>query len=148
LGISLYLWGEYSTADYKKYIENTYENPRIHNMNYEESIDNIYPNIDVCIVPSNVKEAFGRVVVEANSFGVPVIGSSRGGIPEIIINNKTGLLFDIEDQRDLLEKMLFFINNPDVIRSMAPHCLAHARNFLYGKITKQYLEVYKKIICK
>lgn len=53
-----------------------------------------YANIDVLVVPSLWNDPLPGVVFEAYGFGVPVIGSRRGGIPEMIKDGTTGLLFD------------------------------------------------------
>jgi glycosyltransferase involved in cell wall biosynthesis len=61
----------------------------------------IFSEIDYLIVPSQVNEAFGRVIIESYSFAVPVIGIERGGIPELIHSQLTGYLFST--QLELLE---------------------------------------------
>jgi glycosyltransferase involved in cell wall biosynthesis len=40
------------------------------------------------------KEAFGLVLIEAMAAGLPVIASKVGGIPDIVLHNKTGFLAD------------------------------------------------------
>lgn len=69
---------------------------------------------DVLIVPSMWDEPFGRVVIEANQFGNPVIGSNRGGIKEIIDNIHTGRLFDSSNEEELKNLILFFSNRDNV----------------------------------
>ena len=49
------------------------------------------------VVPSLSNDTFPFVVYEALGHGVPVIGSRRGGIPEVVQDGVTGLLFDPED---------------------------------------------------
>ncbi|MEU1073184.1 MULTISPECIES: glycosyltransferase family 4 protein [unclassified Streptomyces] len=44
----------------------------------------IYAANDLLLVPSQVEDAFPRVIVEAGLHGVPTVGSSRGGIPEAV----------------------------------------------------------------
>ena len=44
--------------------------------------------------------------MESYSFGVPVIGANIGGIPELIDNGKTGLLFNPGDVLELSEKII------------------------------------------
>ncbi|MBC2606289.1 glycosyltransferase family 4 protein [Pelagicoccus albus] len=46
-------------------------------------IEKIFQSIDVLCVPSRWEEPFGRVIIEANAFNVPVICSGLGGMPEI-----------------------------------------------------------------
>lgn len=60
---------------------------------------------DIFVVPSTYFETFGMVILEAMCFQVPVIASRIGGIPEIIINGETGILFDPGDKRDLFKKI-------------------------------------------
>jgi glycosyltransferase involved in cell wall biosynthesis len=50
--------------------------------------------MDALVVPSLWNEPFGRVVIEAFSHAVPVLGTNRGGVPEIIEASKSGYLFD------------------------------------------------------
>jgi len=53
------------------------------------------------VVLTTVEETFGLVLVEAMRAGVAVVGSDRGGVPEIIDHEKTGLLFRSGDAEDL-----------------------------------------------
>jgi glycosyltransferase involved in cell wall biosynthesis len=58
-------------------------------------------NIDIYIQPSNA-ESHGRVIVEAMSTACPVIGSSTGGIPELV---SIDLVFKRKDVKDLMDKL-------------------------------------------
>jgi len=53
-----------------------------------------FERVDAVIMPSLWHEPFGRVVVEARAYGVPVIAAKRGGIPETIVPGETGVLFE------------------------------------------------------
>lgn len=53
------------------------------------------------VVLTTVEETFGLVLVEAMRSGVAVVGSNRGGVPEIIEHEKSGLLFHSENADDL-----------------------------------------------
>lgn len=75
-----------------------------------DEINNVWIKNDVCIVPSIWEEPFGRVVIEANQYGLPVIGSNKGGISEIINNIHTGELFQYDDLNELKEKIIKFSN--------------------------------------
>lgn len=55
-------------------------------------IHRIYRQADVFICPSQKHEAFGLVNVEAMSSGLPVIASDLGGIKEVVLHNRNGLL--------------------------------------------------------
>ena len=61
-----------------------------------------YKKADVLIVPSLWEEPFGRVIIEGNEYGLPVIASNRGGIPEIIKHTKGGILYDGDNIDELI----------------------------------------------
>ncbi|MDD3761422.1 MAG: glycosyltransferase family 4 protein [Acidithiobacillus sp.] len=60
-----------------------------------------YPQVDVIVVPSFWNDNLPGVVFEALAFGRPVIGSRRGGIPEMIRDGENGLLFEPDTPGEL-----------------------------------------------
>lgn len=58
------------------------------------------------VVPSECYENNPMTVLEAYSMGVPVIGANIGGIPEILLDGKTGLLFEPKNVTDLKNVLL------------------------------------------
>lgn len=60
-----------------------------------------YPQVDVVVVPSLWNDNLPSVVFEALAFGRPVIGSRRGGIPEMIRDGENGLLFEPDTPGEL-----------------------------------------------
>jgi len=73
--------------------------------------------LDALVVPS-WKEPFGLVTVEAMLLGIPVVATATGGTLEIIDDNITGLLFDPGDSRQLAEKCLEVISDPEKANRM------------------------------
>ena len=64
-----------------------------------------YSLADVVVSASIEPEAFGRVSVEAQSMGKPIIASNLGGSKETIINKKTGFLYKHDDPRELAKSL-------------------------------------------
>jgi glycosyltransferase involved in cell wall biosynthesis len=128
------------------FVNNLKESSLIHKnlkiMGYK-SVNEIFSQIDYLIVPSLINEAFGRVIIEAYSYGVPVIGSNRGGIPELIDKNQTGFLFNPEVEGDLvktiksnhLDEFLFF--------PMVENCYLKAQFFRPDYIIDQYIDLFQ-----
>jgi glycosyltransferase involved in cell wall biosynthesis len=52
----------------------------------------IYASIDICVIPSRFEEPFATTALEAGSCGIPVIATTRGGLPEIVEDGVTGFL--------------------------------------------------------
>jgi glycosyltransferase involved in cell wall biosynthesis len=59
--------------------------------------DAVYPGLDIVVMPSVEPEAFPLVCIEAQAYGLPVIGPDRGGPAEIVVDGETGLLVDPTD---------------------------------------------------
>ena len=86
--------------------------------------ENAYPLFDVLVVPSRWNEPFGRIVVEALAYGVPVICARSGGIAESILANRNGFTFESGNHIELATLLR------DVIESNAPRHLALSQNAL------------------
>ena len=70
---------------------------------------------DVYLLPS-YHEGLPISVLEAMSFGLPVISTNVGGIPEVVVSHKNGLLIEPGDHTAIFEAIKFFIDNPEKIR--------------------------------
>ena len=64
-------------------------------------------------------EAFGRVTVEAMMAGCLVIGANSGGTIELIEDGSTGVLFESGDYVDLVNKMIYVIENKNNAKKIA-----------------------------
>ncbi|MER5773722.1 glycosyltransferase [Streptomyces sp. NPDC002039] len=58
--------------------------PNVHRVPRTYAMGPLYAGSDLLLVPSQVEDAFPRVIVEAGLHGVATVGSSRGGIPEAV----------------------------------------------------------------
>ncbi len=81
----------------------------------------IYNRIDLLIHPG-VHEAFGRVLIEAMSRGIPVVGVRSGAIPEIIDHGVTGLVVPPDDEKAMAEAAVSILTNPETYRRMSAAC--------------------------
>ncbi len=70
------------------------------------------------VFPSEWYENAPMTLLESFAYGKPVIASNIGGVPELVEENKTGLLFKPCDFMGLRENILFLINNPSQITLM------------------------------
>ncbi|APG59112.1 glycosyltransferase family 4 protein [Christiangramia salexigens] len=110
--------------------------------NFEER-RKIYSALDFIIVNSQ-NEAFGRVVVEANSYGIPVIAKNSGAIPEIVKDGTNGWLFNTKKE---LEQIIIDKSNltPENYNRISKNAKKFAQeNFDLNSYTN---EIYKRL-CK
>ncbi len=103
---------------------------------------------DVVVTPSIEPEAFGRVAVEAQAMGRPVIATDHGGFTETVRNGASGLLVPPKDSEALAQAMIRLIDMDSGARAaMGEAGMAHARP-LYAKsaLQKATLAVYEQVL--
>jgi len=89
-----------------------------HNFHFTGYIENIFPSIkklDTVIITSS-EEAFGRTAIEAMACRKPVIATNTGGLPEIVIPKKSGLLFEVGDYKTLARHITFLKTNKNTAK--------------------------------
>ncbi|WAC06936.1 MAG: glycosyltransferase family 4 protein [Thermodesulfobacteriota bacterium] len=79
---------------------------------YGNQKDDILCDSDVLVFPT-VKDCFPLVILEAMAFGLPVISTYEGAIPEIVDDGVTGYLVPPKNPERIAEKLLDLINNPE-----------------------------------
>lgn len=99
------------------------------------------------VVPSEWHETFGLVILEAYALGKPVIASRTGGIPEVVQEGTTGLLFEPGNALELAEAMTWMWSHPSRAVEMGRAGRKLAED-VFGKDShcEQVLSIYKKVV--
>jgi len=92
----------------------------------------IYPNLDVCVIPSKAAESFGLVALEAGFFGLPSIVTRRGGLPEIVEHEMNGLVVEAEKPAELAEALSRLIKDPSLRQRLGANARRRAVE-LFGR---------------
>ena len=102
----------------------------------------LLPAIDVYVC-SSVKEGLSYTLIEAMQAGRPIVATKVGGNPEMIENEKTGLLSKPADARDLAEKIKTLLNNKALALELGQNGKAKAMvEFGLEKMVEQTKNVY------
>ncbi len=122
MDLSATLVGHVMEADYRRQLEALIADnnlqQRIRFIDFiDQPIDSM-ANFDV-IVLATEKETFGLVLPEAMRAGVAVIGSNAGGVPEIIDDGETGLLFESGNSADLASAISRYYHDAEFRRTIA-----------------------------
>ena len=97
-----------------------------------------YELCDAYVMPSLI-EGFGLVFLEANAFGKPVVGANTMGTPEAILHDKTGVLVEPHNQRDLLNAVLSLLDNRDYAKRLGENGRRRAeRDFSWDRTAGIY----------
>lgn len=114
-----------------------------------DELKTIVSNSMFTVVPSEWYENCPMTVIESMAYGKAVLGSDSGGIPELIRNNETGLIFKTGDKNDLIDKIQYLIENPDRVKTMGINGRKAAeseynKDIHFQRIKKVYDELLEK----
>jgi N-acetyl-alpha-D-glucosaminyl L-malate synthase BshA len=100
---------------------------------------------DILLITSRT-ESFCLAALEAMACGVPVVASRVGGLPEVVLDGKTGLLFDLDHPDQAVQSVLDLLSNPERYKQMSEYAVQHAKSFDLHKGVLEYEELYLKHI--
>lgn len=107
-----------------------------------------YESVDVTVVPSLWNEPLARVIFESFAHAVPVLASTRGGSPELVVPGRTGWLFDPAEPNALdraLVQAVGELTAPDS-QALSATCLAEAQRFLPGRVVDAHLSTFERLV--
>jgi len=91
-----------------------------------QSLAELYSRSEVVVMPS-LREQFGLVAVEAMMSGTPVVGFATGGLPDVVLDEFTGVLVAENESGLLANTIAGFLRNPDRRRALAVNAIDWAR---------------------
>ena len=117
-------------------------------LGFRKDIQQLLPELDIVTLPS-IHEPFALTMIEAMAFGKPFIGADSGGTPELINNNKNGILIPSGNHEALAQAILTLLANKKKAKkigaqgriSIIQHCniekLASQLSDLYLSLTSE-----------
>lgn len=121
---------------------------RVHFLGKQDSVHELLPLADLMLMPSEL-ESFGLAALEAMACNVPTISTRVGGIPELIDEGKTGLLFPVGDVEAMSEATLALFADPVRLAEMssAGRAVARAR-YCTTRIIPLYEQYYERVVAE
>lgn len=104
--------------------------------------EDFFAQVDCCVLPSLWDEPLSRVIFESFAFATPIIASSTGGSPELVMNGENGLLFDPCKEGSLLESMINILEQPNLYTRISTVSLSQAFDFHPVNVVDKYFYVF------
>ena len=110
-------------------------------------VDKILSYSDLFLLPSET-ESFGLAALEAMAWGVPVVSTNSGGLPEVNFQGISGYLSNVGDVEDMGKNALRILKDDSILAQFKSNALGVAKQFDIKNILPLYEELYKKAIEK
>lgn len=115
-------------------------------LGYRDDLHNIFQKVNIIVLPS-YREGFPKVLLEAAACGRAIITTDVPGCREAIINNKTGLLVEKENAKQIGQSIIYLFENNEVRINMGREARKLAeKEFSIDLVVKKHLHIYDKIM--
>lgn len=111
------------------------------NLPHKQTLEEISKS-EVFICPS-LAEGLGVVFIEAQSCGVPAIGTRVGGIPDVIINNHNGLLIEPRNAEEISRAIIELLENKDLREEITKNANISVKKYSWHSILEKIHKLYQ-----
>ena len=108
-------------------------------------IDKILSFTDLFLLPSET-ESFGLAALEAMAWGVPVISSNTGGLPEVNFDGISGYLSDVGNTQEMAQNAIKILENEETLLKFKSSAKTIAKQFDIKNIVTLYENLYIDIL--
>jgi len=114
-----------------------------------EEVSNKISTSNILIIPSICQEVFPLVILESFALGVPVIASRLDSLSDLVIENKTGIFFDLNDPLSLSKLIIELWMKKDFLKKLSENAFSlYTKKYSERKNYTQLMSIYNKIIKK
>ncbi|MBN1439812.1 MAG: glycosyltransferase family 4 protein [Anaerolineales bacterium] len=114
-----------------------------------EQLDPHYRAADMLAMTSQDEgdhfEGFVFVFLEAGAYGLPVVGTRSGGIPDAVVDGETGYLLPADDVEGVARAMIALAENPELSRKMGLAGRARAETLTWERYAAEQFEIYRSM---
>ncbi len=121
-------------------------NDKIHFLGKQERVNELLPLADVMLMPSQL-ESFGLAALEAMACRVPAIATNVGGVPELIDDGVSGLLYPVGDVENMAEGTIQLLKDRERLEVMRDAARKTARSrFCATLVLPLYVRYYEQVL--
>lgn len=114
---------------------------------FRKDVHNFYKLIDVFLLASR-GEGLPGVVMEAMTHSIPVVASRIPCVPDLVVDGKTGVLFEMDNFDDFFLKAEMLFNDSKLRARLGKAGLLKIKEFDWNVILKKYVTVYENLVSK
>jgi glycosyltransferase involved in cell wall biosynthesis len=128
----------------KSYARNKKLNHKLTFLGYRADIPEVLADLDIFLITSKT-EGLGTSIIDAFACEVPVVATAAGGIPELVENEKSGLLCPVKDVDCLTKSVIKIIHDQSLAKSLKKGASEKVKLFSKKQTAKDTLKNYTEI---
>jgi N-acetyl-alpha-D-glucosaminyl L-malate synthase BshA len=119
---------------------------KVHFLGKQEMVSELLPLADIMLMPSQL-ESFGLAALEAMACKVPAIATRVGGVPELIEDGRTGLLYPVGNVEDMAAGAIDLLKDHARLQAMREAARKDAqKRFCASLVVPKYVKYYESIL--
>jgi glycosyltransferase involved in cell wall biosynthesis len=123
---------------------------RFHGMVSVEELQALYRSASVFVLAAQPEglhvEGFGLVYLEAGAYGLPVVGTATGGVPDAVLHGETGLLAAPGDVGGLADGILSILQDETLARRLGQANRRRSEELTWEHCAEEHLQVYREVV--
>lgn len=132
-------------SECKKLVKALKVEKQIRFLGYVDRMESLYPLCDVSVTCSRI-EGLPFNVMESMACGLPVIASDIKGHRELVVPEKTGFLFPLDDQAALEQQLISAYQNREQFEEYQINAIQSIQQFRLDAVLPNILDIYKEAI--
>jgi len=116
----------------------------VHFAGFQEHVGDYLQAFDLFAFPS-LKEGLGSVLLDVMDYGLAVVASDVGGIPEVVVNGETGILVPASSPAQLRQGILSLYENADLRLAMGLAGKKRSSEFAAEIMAERYIPIYEEV---
>ena len=111
----------------------------------QNDIPKLLAQTDLLLVTSET-ESFCLAALEAMACGVPVLAPRVGGLPEVVVDGESGILFEVDDFAYAADAAVQLLSDPSRLQTMRETAIRHAGGFSHEEGVDSYETLYRQLL--
>jgi len=110
-----------------------------------EDVPRYLNKLKLLVLPS-FTEGLPNILLEAMACGTPVLATSVGAVPDVVIEGKTGFLLKSTRQEHIAERVVGLLDNPDLLERVSKEaCRSVRKKFCFEKTLESWRNILKEL---
>lgn len=116
-------------------------------LGFRPDLLNVLRSLDIFVIPSVEGDTIPQVLIEAMAVGLPVISTSAGSIPDVVIDRQTGLIVPPRDSGTLAKRIEELLDNTPLRRALGANAHRHiTEHYSIDRMLDRLEQVYRKVL--